>query len=222
MKLILSIILLFICIDELTFVLYNISIFQMVCTNMQFSIFSDELAYVLFNDVAYVTLLKTATRINIETGTQILNDLLNIMNMSISPIASHKELQHIHSDIVEYEVAHIQQYYKIQFESTNIIRDRISFYPLLKYIFTIPGEASLVFFRMENHINDIISVNSVYSITPNEAISFITKLQCFCYEELLVSPYSIVDLPILFCVNHNIRHSNIENITINYILIHRQ
>jgi len=59
---------------------------------------------------------------------------------------------------------------------------------------------SLIFFRMVNNQNISINGITTYTVFPLDALPFIKKLQCFCFDELRLLPNETVDLPVLFYI----------------------
>lgn len=210
-------ILLFFFIDEVAFILYNISFFQFMCANTLSLFFNDEIPtyinahpFVEYN--TFYTSISSFTQVYIDVPL-LLSDL-PVLEHTSHPITST-------SIVSERAVAMDLQttYYKLKLEATNVKKTISSFYPLQQYIYTIPGESSLIFYRLENKSDIPLQTLSVYVTTPAEAVAYIKKLQCFCYEELMVAPYSIIDLPILFSIDEEILNEEFKEITLNYILL---
>jgi cytochrome c oxidase assembly protein Cox11 len=74
----------------------------------------------------------------------------------------------------------------------------IEFVSLQRSVFIVPEETHLVFFRMINNSLSYINGVSIYFVYPNEYVIFFEKIQCFCFEEILLFPYEIIDLPVIF------------------------
>ena len=89
-----------------------------------------------------------------------------------------------------------------QTSSTNF--NFIEFCTLQKFIYIIPNETHLVFFRMYNSISFDISGISIYLIYPTEYLAYFNKIQCFCFEELLLYPHESIDLPVIFFISNEI------------------
>jgi Cytochrome c oxidase assembly protein CtaG/Cox11 len=212
------VLLLFFLVDEFAFVLYNISLFQYMCANA-FSLFlvdevpllnfliSDE-SYYSFTDNTNSSLFHSLTNFNI-----INNDLFYFSSLKNENYTS------LFENISTYDSSTFHKFYKIKMEATNVKKNVLSFYPLQTYIYTIPGESTLIFYRLENLTSFSMSSLSVYVTSPAEAVSYIKKLQCFCYEELMISPKCIIDLPILFSIDEEILNEDFNEITLNYILL---
>jgi hypothetical protein len=94
-------------------------------------------------------------------------------------------------------------------------------YALHNLIITIPNEITLIFFRIYNPNIYALNVIILYFVYPSIYISFIIKLQCFCYDNLFIFPLETLELPILFYLNINISTFFFNNyiIKINYLLL---
>ena len=54
---------------------------------------------------------------------------------------------------------------------------------------------------------------SIYIINPNDISAYIFKVQCFCFDEIIIYSFESVDLPILFYISSNINnYSNLSSI----------
>jgi hypothetical protein len=94
--------------------------------------------------------------------------------------------------------------YCVYFDTKVIGNRYLIFLSLQNKVFILPGETSLCFFRIINNNNYNVYGIPIYIISPFEFSSFITKIQCFCFEEIFIFPYEIIELPILFFINSKI------------------
>lgn len=103
--------------------------------------------------------------------------------------------------------------------STNI--SLIEFISLQNFIFIICNEPHLVFFRIYNMIPHYIYGISVYLISPVEFILYFNKIQCFCFEELLIFPGETIDLPVIFYITEEIEYYYyiLNKIVISYLFL---
>ncbi|PIM95891.1 cytochrome c oxidase assembly protein [Candidatus Hodgkinia cicadicola] len=89
-------------------------------------------------------------------------------------------------------------------------------------IILIPGEVIKVNYKLRNKINNYFVGEAIYNITPFVASKYFNKLQCFCYNKMIIPPCSNIVLPLVFYINPNITFDegtkNIEKITLTYIL----
>nr|YP_010049261.1 cytochrome c oxidase assembly protein COX11 [Pleurostomum flabellatum]QPL15612.1 cytochrome c oxidase assembly protein COX11 [Pleurostomum flabellatum] len=86
----------------------------------------------------------------------------------------------------------------------------VEFLTLQKFFFLVPDETHLVFFRMYNSLIYNISGVSIYLIYPNEYLLFFEKIQCFCFEEIFLYYFEVVDLPVVFFISSTIL--NVESV----------
>jgi hypothetical protein len=112
--------------------------------------------------------------------------------------------------------------YCIYFDTKVIGNSEITFYILQNKLFILPGETSLCFFRLFNNNPYFIQGVSIYTVSPFELNSFVNKIQCFCFEEINLSPHEILELPVLFFLDSNINFFNyldIKELCVEYILL---
>lgn len=90
---------------------------------------------------------------------------------------------------------------RFQTATTNNL---LEFLSLQNSIFVITDETHLIFCRMYNHANFYISGISIYFVYPSDYLIFFNKIQCFCFEEILLFPFETVDLPVVFYISGDI------------------
>lgn len=213
--------------DEFTFILYNLSFFQFLCSNTVGFFLTNEIPFKMYSiyqgSVVYSFNIEQSPFFKV---TNITNMLTNSFSSTvIDGISYENPRTFLHlsqtNEWIHSTIELDQLFYKVRLEATNAKKNTVQFYPLNNFVYTVPGEASLIFYRFENLTTNFLHSISVYVTLPNEAINHITKIQCFCYEELMVAPNEIVDLPILFMVEPSIINEYYNEITINYILLIR-
>ncbi len=101
-------------------------------------------------------------------------------------------------------------FYIIYFNTSITNINLVEFISLQNNIYIIPGETYLIFFRLYNPTNFLIKGISIYFISPNEINAFLFKIQCFCFDELILYQFESIDLPILFYISSDILFINIE------------
>lgn len=112
--------------------------------------------------------------------------------------------------------------YCLYFDTKVIGSNNVYFYVLQNKLFILPGETTLSFFRIYNENFFPISGITIYSITPFEFQSFLNKIQCFCFEEIVIGNLEVVELPVLFYLDTNITYLNtiqLKELCIEYILL---
>jgi hypothetical protein len=95
-------------------------------------------------------------------------------------------------------------YLEVCFQTSCSNYNFVEFFALQKLVYILPNETHLIFFRMYNSINYEIHGISIYLIYPIDYLLFFNKIQCFCFEELLLYPYESIDLPVIFYVMKDI------------------
>jgi hypothetical protein len=94
-------------------------------------------------------------------------------------------------------ISNIGTYYLLWLEASVSRKHLIDFYSLQKQQILISGETSLSFYRIYNKSMKDILFYSVYVINPPSLSLFLVKVQCFCFEEILIGKQELIDLPIL-------------------------
>jgi hypothetical protein len=210
--------------DECTFILYNLSFFQFLCSNTVGFFLTNEIPFRMERMYPFsVVYLSNIEQLPFLQVTNMITD--TFISMDKDNMYYENTMRFIHlSDIDKWGDSTVEQdslFYKVKLEATNAKKKIVQFYPLNNYVYTVPGEASLIFYRFENLTNHFLHSISIYVTLPSEAINHITKIQCFCYEELMIAPNEVVDLPILFMVEPSIINEYYNEMTINYILLIR-
>jgi cytochrome c oxidase assembly protein Cox11 len=101
-------------------------------------------------------------------------------------------------------------FYIIYFNTSITSINLVEFISLQNNIYIVPGETYLIFFRLYNPTNSLIKGISIYFISPNEINAYLFKIQCFCFDELVLYQFESIDLPILFYISSDILFINIE------------
>jgi hypothetical protein len=91
----------------------------------------------------------------------------------------------------------------IFFTKLSTLLDSFNFYffSLQESVYIIKNETVLVFFRISNFTKYYLDCLTVYLIYPFQYTFFLTKLQCFCFSNLIIQSFEVVDLPVLFFFN---------------------
>ena len=122
------------------------------------------------------------------------------------------------SDISDLSDNQGSNLYVVIFKAATTNVNLIEFITLQNSMYIAPSETYLVFFRIYNPTDYIIKGISIYFISPNTVSVYILKIQCFCFDELLLYGFESVDLPILFYISSEIISLNLKIIA--YIQIH--
>jgi len=80
----------------------------------------------------------------------------------------------------------------------------LSFFPIQEVLFICTDETYLTFFRIHNHFSSGVRAISIYIIYPPEITAYLYKLQCFCFDEIFLTAFEVVDLPLIFFISSDI------------------
>lgn len=108
--------------------------------------------------------------------------------------------------------------YIVVFKAATTNVNLVEFITLQNSMYIAPSETYLVFFRIYNPTDYIIKGISIYFISPNTVSVYVLKIQCFCFDELLLYGFESVDLPILFYISSEIISLNLKIVA--YVQIH--
>lgn len=76
-----------------------------------------------------------------------------------------------------------------------------TFTPQQKYIYVLPGETALAFYKVKNNSDQDIVGIATYNVTPDKIAPFFSKVECFCFEEQKLLAGEEVDLPLFFFID---------------------
>ncbi|MAP96019.1 MAG: cytochrome c oxidase assembly protein [Ponticaulis sp.] len=103
---------------------------------------------------------------------------------------------------------------------TNIRGLPFEFRPLDGPVEVQVGETAMVKFELTNTSDRPIRAIASYNVTPFDAGTYFTKLQCFCFDEQTYEPGETVVLPVIFFVNPLIEEEatldDVKAITLSY------
>ena len=77
----------------------------------------------------------------------------------------------------------------------------IAFVPLQKSMELLVGEPGLAFYSAYNKSSRTLLGVSSYTISPPEAMNYLNKIQCFCFEEQRFKPHELVEMPVFFYID---------------------
>jgi len=191
-----------------------------MCSNALSLFLTDEIPMLLhFIDLHHSVQEDYVSLFNLDTSLSSYQAANDIITFDGSMYGSNTDTSNFAHSVSVDKSEEALTFYKIKMEATNVKKNILSFYPLQNYVYTIPGESTLIFYRLENLTDTAMQSLSVYVTSPAEAVAYVKKLQCFCYEELMISPKCIIDLPILFSLDEEVLNEDFKEITINYILL---
>jgi cytochrome c oxidase assembly protein Cox11 len=100
------------------------------------------------------------------------------------------------------------KHYLLLLEATVSRINLVDFFCLQDKQIILAGETSLSFYRIYNKSFKDILFYSVYVINPSVLSLYLIKVQCFCFEEILVNSGELINLPILLYLDHTILLEN--------------
>jgi len=92
------------------------------------------------------------------------------------------------------------------------------FYPLVRTVKAHPGEVYTVQFHAKNLSGRPMTVRAVPSITPGEAVRYLVKTDCFCFEKQSLDAGKSLKMPVSFYVDPNLPE-RFRTLTLSYALL---
>lgn len=102
----------------------------------------------------------------------------------------------------------IIKYYLLLLEATTSRINLVDFFCLQDKQIILAGETSLSFYRIYNKSLKDILFYSIYVINPSILSLYLIKVQCFCFEEILINSGELINLPILLYLDNTILLEN--------------
>ena len=116
----------------------------------------------------------------------------------------------------------ISQKISVRFDSSIEKNSAVYFKPEKRKIKVQIGENNLAFFKAINKTNKNISTMSVFNVTPLQAGKYFNKIECFCFEEQILSASEEVSMPVSFFIDPAIKDdkfiSDLKEITLSYTM----
>ena len=92
------------------------------------------------------------------------------------------------------------------------------FYPLVRTVNARPGRIYTVRFHARNASGRRMTVRAVPSVTPGEAVRYLVKTDCFCFEEQALDAGESLKMPLSFYVDGSIPEKY-RTLTLSYTLL---
>lgn len=109
---------------------------------------------------------------------------------------------------------------KIIFEAETSPELHWDFEPVQKEILVHPGETALMFYRAYNHQSVPVIGMAIYSIYPELATNYFSKIQCFCFNQQMLNSHEELDMPLYFYIEPEFQDDpnvqNVETIRVAY------
>jgi len=88
------------------------------------------------------------------------------------------------------------------------------FAPTQKSIKLSLGENALAFYRAENTGSGPLVGTATFNVTPDKAGIYFNKVECFCFQEQLLAPNEVIDMPVSFFIDPNMMNDpNLDDVT---------
>ena len=76
------------------------------------------------------------------------------------------------------------------------------------------GENALAFYRAENTGSTPVVGTATFNVTPDKAGIYFNKVECFCFQEQLLAPNQIIDMPVSFFIDPDMANDpNLDGVT---------
>ena len=76
------------------------------------------------------------------------------------------------------------------------------------------GENALAFYRAENTGSTPVVGTATFNVTPDKAGIYFNKVECFCFQEHLLAPNQIIDMPVSFFIDPDMANDpNLDGVT---------
>lgn len=94
------------------------------------------------------------------------------------------------------------------------------FKPQQREVHVLPGETALAFYKAKNVSDKDIVGMATYSVIPEKAAPYFSKIQCFCFEEQMLRAGEEVDMPVFFFIDPDFTKdpltANVDDIILHY------
>jgi cytochrome c oxidase assembly protein subunit 11 len=138
-------------------------------------------------------------------------------NMGIAGNTDQKDFSTLNTDTKKRLIG---KKFKVIFESEADPEMGWEFEPEQSEMFVHPGETALMFYRAFNSTNKPIVGVATYTVYPEFAAQYFAKIQCFCFNQQLISSKEELLLPLYFYfepeIDEDINLQNVESIRIHY------
>jgi len=131
-----------------------------------------------------------------------------VVNNLISNINNNIYTNFYLENILFYNKPNTNSFYLLWLEASCSRSNLINFYCLQQQQILLAGETSLSFYRIYNKSLHEILFYSIYLINPPNLSLYLVKVQCFCFEEILIGSHELINLPILIYLDNIILLEN--------------
>ena len=107
---------------------------------------------------------------------------------------------------------------RVELVASGAERAGWQFYPLVRTVNARPGRIYTVRFHARNASGRPMTVRAVPSITPGEAVRYLVKTDCFCFEKQALDAGESLKMPLSFYVDAEIPEKY-RTLTLSYTLL---
>lgn len=101
-----------------------------------------------------------------------------------------------------------------------------TFKPETREVHVLPGETALAFYKAKNVSDRDIIGMAAYTVVPERAAPYFSKIQCFCFEEQQLAAGEEVDMPVFFFIDPDYMRdpylANVDDIILHYTFFKAQ
>lgn len=101
-----------------------------------------------------------------------------------------------------------------------------SFRPQQREVHVLPGETALAFYKAKNNSDKDIIGMATYSVVPDKAAPYFSKIQCFCFEEQQLRAGEEVDMPVFFFIDPDFVNdpnmAHVDDLVLHYTFFRAQ
>lgn len=109
---------------------------------------------------------------------------------------------------------------KVIFEADTTPELQWDFEPVQKEVMVHPGETALMFYRAYNHQLKPVIGMAIYTIYPEFASNYFSKIQCFCFNQQMLNAHEELDMPLYFYIEPEFQDDpnlqSVETIRVSY------
>jgi len=82
------------------------------------------------------------------------------------------------------------------------------------------GADGFINFTAHNPTGKAVTGTAVYNVTPIKAAKYFKKIQCFCFDEQILTPGQTVNMPVVFfidpAIDQDVNLRDVKTITLSY------
>ncbi len=108
----------------------------------------------------------------------------------------------------------------VRFNADTAPSLRWTFAPEQRAIDVHPGQKGLVAYKARNYTGQPLAGTAVYNVTPPKAGKYFHKIQCFCFDEQILTSGEEMTMPVMFFIHPDIMDDRdmdeVKTITLSY------